>query len=525
MKLPLTMTIGWSALCLIGSWWLARGLEADLQQAAKQIIAEQGSAFKNVEPTATGQTLILRGTVKESGADQRLARLLRDRMPLLDAVNTANLSADTRSTGWGLLMADAKTAQLFGSVGSEEESLRVANGLRPLLGNAEVASELDTDPDHFRPVDTPLPALSGDVTSGLLAFARWGEDWKLLNPSLPAETLRQTLASEGLPQQTWDERVGPALQAFQDRLGAQAAAVAERQRLGSLASGHIILAVRADTVLIKGELGNPQAISLLAESVTRFIGERRLLNEVKLNARRRPNADVRKLTQELPVLPSGNLAKLLAVGSPDSGWKLIDLAQLDVEDANSLMPGMLPSDLDRRLVIGDAMSAAIWVQSIFGQPSGDEIKKAPAHLFLAIAGLQVFVRGRVPDEPIRTLVESAVRKRYPHLESDISVRVDPDCLGSDQYIQTLGLLPPAPALDTSGIIAFATLGSPWSVKPARASLLDAATLVSAGVIPADFPINSVLPDIIAIAPALRTHFKAQQSAVPPGIPLQTIGPR
>ena len=544
MKLPLLFTVAWAALWLVGSWWAADGLEKDIAGAARNLLAAQGREFEQVVPQVAGQTVLLKGVVRHPDDGARLTKLIHEQLRLPEALGagkqvspaqlviTSDLRTDLRPAGWGLLVANPQGVRLMGLAGSESESVRVASELAPLVSDLKVSNEVESDPEAALESDRPTKGLDqaagftrDALKSGLAAFARWGGDWTILDLGRPNEHLRKDLVEMGLPQRVWEEKAGPALQALQDQYATHLAVVREQQKRNAQAVGYVVLAVRADTILIKGELGDEPARVLVADKIKLAAGERRVIDELAFNPNRRPQSDAYKLTSSLPQLPRGNTAKMLAVGTLATGWKVLNLADIDVEDANTIMPGMLPADADRRLLIADVAGAAVWVNSILGRPEGDPVMKPPGHLFMAIAGTQVMLRGRVADEPTRTLVESAVRKRYPALEPDIVLRVDPACEVAPDYLQTLGLLPTAPGPDTSGLLAFAIVGDVWQTKPARASLLEPDTMARSGLIPEEFPINTVLPDVLDVAPTLKAHFKLHERTAPRGIPMQTIGPR
>ena len=544
MKLPFVITALWALLWLAGSWLVARNVEADLRMQVGQALSQAGVKAAKVTPEITGRSITLTGVVTSAETANHLEAMLRDRVRLsqawasgkgLDPISKIDRSAlvtDLRPRGWGLLLASAQQATLFGLAANEAEGLRMESSLRPLLSGVNLKSTLHIEPEVVTESETPtadLPSATGFspalLRQGMAAFANWGDHWTLLDLSLPLERLRQQLLPAGVEPRVWEETLGPALQRLQDQRAITAAAEAEERRLAAQAVGHVVLAVRADTVLIKGELGSSPGVTLVTESIERHAAGRRVIHELLHDPYRRTESDFRRLTGELPALPTGNTARQVAIGTAVSGWKILPLSEIDPEDANSVMTHMLPANLDRRLALGDIMEAIVWSETAKSRPGDKMLPSQPAYLLMAFAGQRLLVRGRVPDEPMRSQITSALKGRYALFEMDIQVRLEPNCEATGPFLQTLAMLPPAPGLDTSGQLALAVMGKDWSLKPARASLLEAGTLEQSGFLPAGLTINEVLPDVLDISPTLKQHFRLHEATAPPGIPTQTIGPK
>lgn len=544
MRLPLTLTVVWAAFWLTGSWWTASDLEAAIQTSADRALRESGAILKRVNAEAAGDRVILSGMVSREGDMQAATQRLRARLRLPNAWGLSRpeaellrvesqLSVDRKPFGWGLLTVNASKAQLFGVTGSLAESGRIESLLRPALaGGPELTSHLDVDPDRVQEHDqTPSRLETAEgftreaLAFGLVAVTRWDGSWQVLDLNRPFEQIRKQCLATGAALAEWEETISGVVRAVQDARKIALSTLQEQRRLSALPAGHVVLAVRADTVLIKGELGSPQATNLLREATERSIGSRRLVNELLHDPQRRFDNDVRKLATEMPALPVGNAARLLAVGTLEAGWRVLNLKQIDVEDANSILPGMLPAGSDRRLMIGDIAAAAGWIFSIDSAPSAAPAAKPTAYLFLVLVGHQALLYGAVPDEALRVQTQSAVRQRYPALEVISKLRVDPHSTSGETPLITLGALPAHPGAETSGLLALAFLGEEWRTKPARASLLEAPTLAQSGLLPATFSVNVLMPDLLDASGVIRSHLKLHEQTSPPGIPLQIIGPR
>ncbi|MBL9115896.1 MAG: hypothetical protein JNJ83_12890 [Verrucomicrobiaceae bacterium] len=544
MKLPIIVSVAWAALWLMGSWWSALGIQGELQASVAGLLDQVSEEHPGLAASVRGQNVYLSGTVRESADLTKVTRLLQESARLnsswsrgtslsaMRAVNGDAVRIDSRSSGWGIVLADATQATIYGVVNDDAEALRIASQLRPVFGGVNIVSRLEADAEAVVREEelTDTSAVEeivkmGRAREGVLAIAQWGSAWKPLDLGLPRERLRRALQDFGISDSLWNEQLAGEvirLQSLRDQ------AIAKREmetKSQQLAPGHVVMAVRADTILVRGELAIPTARDLFLQRVGQLAGSRRVINQLRISDRRKPEPDIRPLIEAMPSLPEGNLARWVAVGSIQDGWKVVPLAEIDVEDANTIMPAMLPASVDHRLMIVDVADAAIWVYSIASEPVTHAPKRYPAHLFLAFAGLDVFVRGCVPNEALRTQAEQAVRKRYPQLEADIQIEVDTQCEAGESPLQTLGLLPVAPGADTSGLLAFAVVGEPWSTKSARASLLEAQTLAASGLLPKDFPVNLVMPEVLDVAPALMAHFRVFERTAPVGIPPQIIGPQ
>lgn len=544
MRLPLTLTVVWAALWLAGSWWTASDLEAAIQTGADRALRESGTAFKRVTAEVAGTKVILSGMVSREADIQTATERLRARLRLPSSWGLSRpdadhlqveprLSVDRKPFGWGLLTVNASKTQLFGVTGSLTEAGRVETALRSALSiGQELTSKLEADPDRVQEHHEAPPKLESAagftreaLTFGLVAVTRWDEPWQVLDLSRPFEQLRQQCIATGVPSADWEEHLSGVVRGVQDARTVALSTLQEQRRLAAQPAGHVVLAVRGDTVLLKGELGSPQAMDLLRESTERSIAGRRLVNELLHDPQRRPETDVRKLTTEMPALPSGNTARLLSVGTLDAGWRVIDLSQIDVEDANSILPGMLPAGADRRLMIGDIAATASWIFSIDSSPSMALAPKPTAYLFLVLVGHQALLYGAVPEEALRVQAESTIRQRYPALELLSKLRVDPHSISGETPLATLSALPAHPGAETSGLLALALLGEEWRTKPARASLLEAHTLAQSGLLPESFSVNVLMPDVLDASTIIRAHLKLHEQTSPPGIPLQIIGPR
>ena len=293
----------------------------------------------------------------------------------------------------------------------------------------------------------------------------------------------------------------------------------EKNRLEGLAPGHVVMAVRGSQILLRGELGSDQVGERLVEAVRAACPDRIVIDEVAHSSHRKPEDSPKLLSSTMPKLPRGLLTKYLIVGTPDTGWKTLDLEELDVENSDSITQAMLPEGLDRRLALPDLTTALTWINSIDSAPMQRDVSRMPPYFMLTAVGDHVYLRGAVAEEAVRTQVEAAARRLYASRELDVQVRLDGTCQSIGQALQTLATLPPPPSPDTAGFIAFAFGGDEWHSKPAQARLLEAQGLQQSGLLPDGLSVNLFMPDVLSIAAAVKAHL-AHLSLGPPGIPMQ-----
>ncbi len=539
LRLPLLL---WLVLWLAGSFGAAWSLQRAVTRAASQVLAARAESWAtstHLHASASGRALFLRGVAaRESDVVSAMSGLRSEVRvpgwfglgPSFDPVR--RLQDDVRHerlpSGWGVLSASAAAVRMFGATGSVMERERVVTGLRTggnSVGSVDAQIDVDdatwVESDHLEKTLGTTPLLTPEARKqGLLAVARWGDEWKVLDLEAPVEKLRHELLAGGMSDQAWIEAVAGEVERLRDQHRSWLAVRDAEARRASLPPGHVVLALRADTILVRGEIGDAEARDLLLDKIRLTAGERRLITELRFTANRRSEKDVAKLTASLPKLAPGRMATMLAVGTPSGGWTELSLATIDAQDESTLGADALPAGLDRRLVLPDVLVAVSWLHSIDSEPTTRDAAHPLPHLVLAGIGDRILVRGAVPDEATRAQVETAVRSRYEARKIDVAIRLDAQCEPVEAILQTTSSLPAAPALNTTGLLAVAVAGDAWRTRTIRADLLSAAGIEKSGVLPPGLPVLQIMPDVLDIAGAARAHLSKVQSA-PPGIPLQT----
>ncbi|MDB6120725.1 MAG: hypothetical protein JWO08_4506 [Verrucomicrobiaceae bacterium] len=529
----------WVVLCLGGAIWAAHGLQGELAAAASAKLAANGGTPEGLLAMAAGQSVVLKGTASRQSDIDRIIKQIGEELrlegvfgkgtqfnPVRRVINEIRLVM--RPEGWGVLAATGTAVHLRGVAASEDEANRLGVAVRSSgqLGR-DFNSDLSVDGEVFIESDKlentiqTVPALTSKaIKRGLLAVTIWGQKWTELEVAKPAEVLRREVLALGLPETAWESNLFTEVERVRSAREAYLSAEQEKQRLESLAPGHVVMAVRGSQILLRGELGSPQACELLVDAIRLACKDRVVIDELAHSSHRKPEVSSKLLATTVPKLADGLLVKVLAVGTPDSGWKTLDLDALDVENTSTITQPMLPAGLDLRLALPDVTTGLTWVNSIDAAPMQRDVAKMPPYFMLTAVGNHVYLRGAVAEEAVRTQVEAAARRLYSARELEVDVRLDGTCQSIGQALQTLATLPPPPAMETAGFIAFAFGGDEWRRKPAQARLLEPLGLQQSGMLPDGLSVNLFMPDMLAIAPAVRAHL-GQLSLGPPGIPLQS----
>jgi len=532
--LPLLL---WAVLWLAGSVWSAIGLQQDLAKAAQAALYDP--AGPRLTASAQGQQVVLHGTLHRASDLQRAKdRLAKDvRLPgavgLGSSINPVQsvrslVVMDLKPEGWGLLVATNRQVRLLGACGSAFESQRIegsvnAGGhLSSLIRNDMVA-----DADSFieadaleRTANANLPLDEENLKHGVIAFARWGSPWEMLDAAQPAEVLRQKMLAAGLPADAWPEGVSDEVHRARVARQHWLAEQEQAKQLAKLPPGHVVMAQRGDAILLRGELGTPQLCALVVGAVVKAAPMRRIIDELLPSVHRRPETDASLLTSTLPTMAGGLLTKMLAVGTPTSGWRRIDLATLDVQDESTFGSDVLPTGLDPRLVLPDVLTAVTWLQSINNEPLKPTEGQMLPHLIIAAAGDRVYLRGAVAEESVRAQIESAAKRFYVGRVVDASIRLDTACMATRTILQTVTTLPSLPAQNTTGLLGMAVAGQVWQSLPLRDTWLDEAGMVASGLLPPNVSAAQVMPDLLDLLSPLAAHLSAVKRAAP-GIPLQS----
>ncbi len=512
------------ALLLIAAVLLALHVQGVLQAAATKQLRTAGSPFDGLMVVVTGREATLTGKVLRETERQRALALLGDELrvapalPLVSGLSPLRrvrdeLLVQPRALGWSVLAATTAKIQLHGVAASILESQRIAESVRSagLLGerlkdNMSADDELLMEASPLEPTLESSPRLdSAALRSALLAVTQLGEPWALLDLALPVQALRTQLIAHGMPLDAWEEGIAAEVVRLRIAHAAEHDARTEQQRLATLPSGHVLLAVRGADVLLKGELGSETLIQQLSNIVAKSYPQRRLHDEMMLSANRRPEPTPDVLTQALPSLPMASTGQLLALGIPGKGWTVLDAKAVSPDRAEALPAKAWPVGFDPRLGQTDLAATVAWLDGTSSSAKPLPTAHYPPHLLLAAYAQRVLLRGVVADEASRSQIASAARRMYVGRELIMDIRLDATRQAANSTLQTVLSFPPAPAPESTAIIAFVVPGEEWKSRAARLWLLEPAGFASSKLMPKSFPVNLVLPDLVEIAPYLKAN--------------------
>lgn len=541
MKRIWLLLLLWAFLWLGGSAFCAWNLQTLIQRQANAVLAENTSRAGSAPlvAQAQGRRVVLKGTLHRESDLKRAVEQVQGQTQLpgtfglgaqlapVEHVVVEQVQLQPKPTGWGILAASSQVVRLRGVAGSDFEVQSIAASIR---GDASVhellQNEIASDPQGLIEVEdlqptltSALPLTDQDRAACVLAFAKWGTPWVLVNLDQPLETIRRRLLDLGMPSDAWPQGVSSDVEMVRDQHFTWRTNEATRKNLDRQPPGHLVLAVRADTILLRGELGTESICSLVSQTVQHRAEKRRIIDELMHSTRRRPETDARLLASTFPSIPGGLLTKLLAIGTPASGWKLINLATIDIEDESTLGLSEIPAGLDPRLVMPDVLASVAWIHSIDDMPVSRFANMLQPYVLIAGVGEHVYVRGMVAEESTRSQIETASRKLYATRSVDCAIRVDASCAPSFDTPQTLATLPSMPALNTTGILAITTPGRSWKAKPMRSDFLDSDGLTRSNLLPDYVSAAQVMPDLLGISDEIRAHLARVLNGAP-GIPLQ-----
>jgi hypothetical protein len=530
--MPLALILSWGLLCLGGAWWCAQGLQAELQAAATSAVrTHPRPMLRKLKAEAHGLDLHLSGVVYRDADKVEATRWLEEHISLNGNAFRPRIvdafALEAMPDGWALLLADAKGVRLLGRAASVAEASRLTEAVRSagLLGNDLDANDLEVDDEALAESAaleaslSSVPDLTQRKAKPLLASVTLGEPWRKLDTALPFDQLIGLLPPTALAADDTQRLLKRTLRGILDVAETQRSVDWERGRQQSLPPGHIIVAKRADAVLLLGSLGSEQQLLDLKSKLRENGG--RVLDQLSASPNRKPTDAVDSLGKILRPLPELEPDVIRIAFAGDKQWTTLAHSDLDeVDPAPQLMEAM-GAERPVALIAPDVKQVLHWLRSV------DSWAPHPArqvgHLWLVIAGAGVQLYGQVPDEASRSQLEQAVRQRYSQHEVKAELRVSGSLQPCGPILTTCTSFPDAPAADTVGIVAMAQPGDSWQSQPARELVFTAAGLEHSKLLPAGISVDQVLPDVLLSYPVARDHIQAVLK-VTHGIPQQPIGP-
>ncbi len=513
------------ALWLMGALVCLPHLQRDLETAAQDVLSKQPELRKRmskVQLVFDGQLARLTGSVRTQEDRSRVENTLRElvRLPAplslglgrqLNPVSAVQSEVEVIPSppGWMLLAADGEHARLLGTAANDLEARDLAHSVQEAWSIRGGMSEgmPGTDPenhDEAASVATTLRTVPSPQTTVQAYLAPIGQSWKELALNQSDTALLAEARALGVSDAEWESQVRPALDALRATQQRQNLAEAESARLARLPPGYLFVAVREQQIILRGEVGTHAMKQEILEDALTTFAPRRLHDEIRVSAQRRPSGDFGPITTAL--LPQKGKAggKSCFLSFSGEAWKTVDW---QITPREQSWKNDLPTGLDARLLQDDSTVLSNWLQGDDSNSPPPSQPRDPAFIALALFGTKALVSGQVAEEAVRTQLIAAVRLAYGPQFIVISdqVHVSGDCEPSGRILYTLKSLPPPPAASSVGILAIAKPGSTWTLIPVTRELVEAGGLAKSGLLPAGLPAG-VVEDLTAESiEQLRLH--------------------
>lgn len=547
MPAPMTRT-RW---LIAGSWlllfWLLAGLiwapaiQRALTDKANGVLqSDPANRFADVEAHFDGQHAILTGTVRREAETRAAVDAINTQvrtqtefaMPMGGGLNpitaiTANVEVVPFPAGWVLLAANGARAQLFGIAANEFEARDVTRRIRDRW--SEFGGRLDgkmlVDTERFDEAPNaeqtlrivPPPPIDGAQPAVRIHLARLGGEWHTLNVEGASEARQREAIALGISDGDWQTHIVPIVREMATLMAAQRARAAEMERIAKLPPAHVFLATRDTRVLLRGEVATIANKRSLLEGALKAFPGLRILDDIRVNAARRPSDAFAPLT--VAVLPQGEQAaddKSLVLGIPGQAWKAIDW-----QIGNDARPWEteLPKDLPPGLLVSDSKIVVDWLQ---GSQQGIPVlplRAQPAFLTMALLPDRVILAGQLAEESLRSQIIDAVRETYGSraviMADELLARGT--CEPSADVFQTARSLPPLPDPGKPPVVGFAKPGQIWKTAPVTPAILEPGALGKSGLMPSDFPAMMAEDTLVESFQQLRAYL-AKPAPVTQSVP-------
>ncbi|WP_395742847.1 hypothetical protein [Prosthecobacter sp.] len=501
------------ALWLAGALVLLPRLQRDLETAARETLSRQPAlnerlgglqlAFDGLQARLTGS---VRTAQDRSTLEAAVQDLVRAPAPLTGGLaRRLNPVSSVRNEvevipfppGWMLLAAQGGRARLLGTAADDYEARDLARSVQESWsmqgGMTEGTPGTDAGRhDEAASVSATLRTLPAPQPSVQAWLVRIGQGWKELSLSRPDSELRSEANALGVSETEWRQQVLPALHELRSKQLRQQLAQAESERQARLPPGYLFLAVRDEQIILRGEVGSAaMKEEILQEALTAF-APHRLHDEIRVSTQRRPSGDFGPLTTALlPEADQTGGGKSCHLSLSDDAWKPVDWQIAPREQA---WKQTLPAGLDARPLQQDATLLSHWLEGDDSHAPAPLLPMDAPFLALALFGEKAIASGQVAEEAVRAQFVAAVRLAYgPRLvvlSDDVHVRGN--CApSSNNILNTLKSLPPAPTTRSPVVFAIAKPGGTWMLLPVTSQLLEAGGLARSGLLPAGIPAAAV----------------------------------
>ncbi|MCF7788745.1 MAG: hypothetical protein K9N47_21655 [Prosthecobacter sp.] len=504
------------ALWLLGALVCLPHLQRDLKTAAQDVLSQQPDLRNRtggLQIGFNGQQARLTGSVRTQEDRSRVENAVRDLVSLpaplslglgrhLNPVSAVQSEVEVIPSppGWMLLAADGPHARLLGTAANEYEARDLARSVQEAWSIQGGVSEgmPGTDAgnhDEAANVSTTLRTVPAPQASVQAYLARIGLPWKELTLGKSDADLLAEARALGVSEAEWEHQVRPALDELRASQQQQQLLQVKNNFLARLLPGYLFVAVRDQQIILRGEVGSAAMKQEILEDAIKAFAHRRLHDEIRVSAQRRPSGDFGPITTAL--LPEEGKAggKSCFLSFSGEAWKTVDW---QIAPREQSWKNDLPAGLDAKSLQNDSAMLSSWLQGDDSVAPPPSQPSAPAFIALAVFGTKAIISGQVAEEAVRAQLIAAVRLAYgpQFIVMSDQVHVSGDCEPSGSILHSLKSLPPAPATSSAGMFAIAKPGGTWTLIPVTRELVEAGGLAHSGLLPAGIP-AAVVEDLSA----------------------------
>lgn len=522
---------------IAGSWllllWLIAGVvwapavQHSLQKVAENRLSKLDTGYPAAAVQFSGQTAHVTGRVRHERNRQEIGQIVSQRLvpaglfhtglnPVTEVHN--QLEVVPYPPGWLMLAAQGSRAILYGVLASPEEARDITRLLQERWAEkrGRITGRLSTDGARFDEASAiqvtldglPPPQHEEGADSAQVFLARAGAGWERLTLDAADDLLRQQFSNYPITDEEWQTLIQPALAQTRRFQQSERARIAEAEAQAKLPPPHVFFAARDQRLLLRGEVATLKIKRELLNVVIGSFPDWRVIDDLRVNDRRRAVAEFGPVTTALlPLQQDPASEKSLALGLSGSAWQFVDWKH---EGEDLPWKKMLPADLPPALLQDDSRMVSQWLQgSALGIPALP-IPAQPSFLTLTLLPGKVILAGQLAEEGLRTQLIEAARRAYSGeavLFSE-ALLARGTCEPTADVEQTVRSLPALPKAGEAPVLAFAKPGQVWKSQPATQDLLSPGALAKSGLTPPDFPATMAEDTFTAEAyDHLRHHWR------------------
>ncbi len=407
------------ALWLVGALVCVPRLQRDLETATQGMLSEQAALLKRLgglHLAFDGQQAQLSGSVRtlqdRSAIEAAVQDLVRAPVPWsaglgrhLNPVSSVHSEIEVvpYPPGWLLLAANGAHARLLGTAANAYEARDLARSVQESWseqgGMTEGMPDADTDShDEAANVSATLRAVPAPQPTAQAYLARIGQSWKDLALNKTDTELLAEARALGVSEAEWEQHVLPALHELRDTLQQQRQTQAENERLARLPPGHLFIAVRDQQIILRGEVGTAAMKREILEDALVTLAPRRLHDEIRVSAQRRPSGDFGPITTAL--LPEGHKTggRSYFLSLSGGAWKPVDW---QITASEQSWKQDLPPALGASMLQNDSAMLTNWLQGDDTNSPAPSLTMEPAFISLALFDAKAILSGQVAEEAVR----------------------------------------------------------------------------------------------------------------------------